>query len=58
MIKNESYVFCEGVGCPLKEQCHRYVDSLGVDHTAVGYVWIAACDNKEKNGYQPISPNR
>ncbi len=56
MQQNDNYLFCEGIGCPLKNDCRCYVSGLGVDRNAVGYSWAAACDTEDYDGYLPVSP--
>lgn len=54
MSKNEITLFCYGVGCAIKANCHRYVDGTRVDPHAVGFSWMESCDIEHRNGYKAI----
>lgn len=54
MSKIQSTLFCDGVGCALKTNCHRYVDGTRVDSHAVGFSWMESCDIEHRNGYKAI----
>lgn len=55
MSKIESTLFCDGVGCIIRPNCHRYVDGTRVDPHAVGFSWMESCDIEHRSGYMPIS---
>lgn len=48
------YLFCQGIGCLLRESCHRYRDGEKIDKSAPGYNWMVSCDEDERNGYSPM----
>lgn len=47
-------LFCNGIGCGLKENCHRFHDGQRIDPHAPGYTWMPSCDIEERNGYLPM----
>ncbi len=55
MPQDNFFVFCEGIGCLLKENCLRYTSAKRIDRDASGYVWISSCDEDERNMYMPLA---
>lgn len=54
MSQIQSTLFCDGVGCAMKTNCHRYVDGTRVDSHAVGFSRMESCDIEHRSGYIAI----
>ena len=54
---NGSTLFCNGIGCSLKNHCHRFCDGLSIDPHAPGYSWMPCCDEEERNGFITMKLN-
>ena len=54
-MPEEMFVFCEGVGCVLRDRCFRYVAGERIDRSASGYIWISGCQEEERPMYYPLA---
>lgn len=41
MSKNSGFLYCKGIGCPRRERCVRYVESLSLPEGS--WWWQYAC---------------
>lgn len=52
--KSDLYLFCKGIGCALRERCHRYVDGQQIGENTPGYSWMTACPEEERSCFMPM----
>ncbi len=52
-MPDNTYTFCEGIGCALRLHCVRYTTGLSIDRHAPGYIWIPGCNDEDRNMFFP-----
>ena len=50
-----TFLYCEGVGCVLRERCQRFTVGQRIGRHTTGYNWMLNCNEEERPYYLPTS---